>query len=133
MTQVIVIGHGHYGTGIKESMTMLMGEPQGFSFIDFLKEESVEMLKTKIKEEVLKYQDKQIILAVDLLGGSPFNESAMLAVENENIVVIAGLNLSAYCEIVYRLNLPAKEVARIAYDSMKISVVVYPESIISDD
>ncbi len=133
MTQVIVIGHGHYGSSTKESMTMLLGEPRGFSFIDFLIGEDVETLKNKIKEEVAKHEDKEILLAVDLLGGSPFNESVMLAVEKPNIVVIAGLNLSAYCEIIYKLDLPAKEVAKAAYESMFISVIAYPEDVLDND
>ncbi len=130
MTQVIVIGHGHYGTYIKESMTMLLGEPQGFSFIDFLIGEDVETLKNKIRVAVEEHKGKEILLATDILGGSPFNESIMVAIENPDIVVIAGLNLSGYCEMVYKLEEPVRDVAKAAYESMAISVLVYPEDVI---
>ena len=49
MTKVIVLGHGGYGTAIKNNLGMLMGELEGFFYIDFNPGDDLNVLDGKNK------------------------------------------------------------------------------------
>ena len=50
MTNVVILGHGGYGTATERNMNMLVGAPESFRFIDFDEQDDLNTLKEKIKE-----------------------------------------------------------------------------------
>ncbi|WP_352404570.1 PTS sugar transporter subunit IIA [Sporanaerobacter acetigenes] len=103
MIGFIILGHNKFGSGLKSSMDLILGEQDKIETIDFLPEDGVDMLDKKISEGLKKLKDcDYIIMFADLLGGSPFNR-AMIAstLEGENnIHVISGTNLTMVVEAV---------------------------------
>ncbi len=125
MTKVIVLGHGGYGTMIKNNLSMLVGEVEGFYFIDFNIGDDLDDLKHKIIEMVKIVGEEPILFACDLTGGSPFREACLIASENTKYAVVSGLNTAGYSEIAYNLELVPKELADLGVLSSKESMMVY--------
>ena len=74
MTGMIVTGHGSFATGITSGLRLLAGEPAYYEMVDFLPEDSVEVLAGKLKGAADRLADCQdIIIYADLTGGPPFN------------------------------------------------------------
>ena len=45
MSKVIVTGHGGYATAMRRNLAMLVGELEGFYFVDFNEEDSLDILQ----------------------------------------------------------------------------------------
>ncbi len=95
MTGMIVTGHGSFATGITSGLRLLAGEPAYYEMVDFLPEDSVEVLAGKLKGAADRLADCQdIIIYADLTGGSPFNVSIRMKMEGQMpMEVIGGANL----------------------------------------
>ncbi|MEG0853566.1 MAG: hypothetical protein RSF82_06820 [Angelakisella sp.] len=126
MTNVIVAGHAGYGTAIENSLAMILGSAEGFEYVDFNRDDSLETLDAKLRRAVALCKDNEILFTCDLAGGSPFKQSAMICVENSKYRAIAGINLATFAELVYNLTLSAGELSDLARDTMGITVVQFP-------
>lgn len=125
MTKVIIIGHGGYGTAIKNNLKMLMGEVENYFYIDFNIEDDLDILDKRISEAIGPSMDIDVLFACDLTGGSPFRQVCLLASEHPNFVVVAGINTAAYAEMVYSLSLPPRELAKLAIETAKEAISVF--------
>ena len=125
MTKVIVLGHGGYGTAVKNNLGMLLGELEGFYYIDFNIGDDLNDLDQKIKEVISGHEDDPILFACDLTGGSPFRQACLLAVEHTNMVVVAGINTSGFADIAYALDLSPLELANQAMEASKEAIQVF--------
>lgn len=125
MTDVIVIGHGGYGTAVKNVLGMLMGAPAGMLFVDFNQEDDLNVLTRKI-EEALSQCGADVLFACDIAGGSPFRQCAMRCLERPGCVAVAGLNVAAIAEMSFQLTLPPGELAELAMEATRSSVMRFP-------
>ncbi|MFV0254995.1 MAG: PTS galactosamine/N-acetylgalactosamine transporter subunit IIA [Erysipelotrichaceae bacterium] len=100
MIGLVVVGHGNFGTGLTSSLNLIAGEQKDYFGIDFLQEDTPEILEAKLKKafDSLSNCDGIIVMA-DLAGGSPFKVAATLAQSYDSIEVIGGSNLPMLCEI----------------------------------
>jgi PTS system N-acetylgalactosamine-specific IIA component len=126
MTKVIVTGHAGYASFIKNSMAAIMGSSDDFFFVDFNADDNLDTLEQKLTAAIAQCGD-EILFSCDLQGGSPFNLVAVKSAENEKYFTVAGINISAYAEVVNNLDLPAKELAQLAIDVTRLTVVMFPE------
>lgn len=102
MVGIIVVGHGSFASGISSSLFLIGGQSQNYSYVDFLPDDSVDELTKKIGEAVNNMsQYNEILIMTDIVGGSPFNVSSKLKMEEtkKNIEVVGGLNLPMLVEI----------------------------------
>lgn len=129
MTKVIVTGHGGYGTAIQRNLGMLLGETPGFRYVDFNLEDTIDSLKANLKDAMEQFGNDEILIACDLVGGSPFKQAAMIAMENPHCIVVGGLNTAAYAEIAYMLDYSVSELADLAIRSVNNSVGRFPEKL----
>lgn len=125
MTKVIIIGHGGYGTAIKNNLNMLIGEIENYFYIDFNAEDNLDSLDQRIMEAIGPSMDIDVLFACDLTGGSPFRQVCLLASEHPNFVVIAGINTAAYAEMAYSLSLAPKALAELAIETAKEAISVF--------
>lgn len=126
MTNVIVAGHGGYGTAIRNSLAMILGSAEGFYYVDFNMDDNLDSLDEKLRQAIAQCGDNQILFACDLAGGSPFKQAAIQCIDSPHNQVIAGINLATYAELVYNLSLSAAELSDLAKDTMGITVVQFP-------
>lgn len=94
MVGVIVSGHGNFASGNLSSARLILGDQEKVEGVDFLEDDSTDILKSKILSAI-EQLGNEILILTDLAGGSPFNNSVVIKNEriNQKIEVIAGTNL----------------------------------------
>lgn len=96
---IIVCTHGHASEEIIKSTEMIMGKQENISHINFVPGENTDDLVAKFKDELSALDcSKGVLVMVDLFGGSPFNAISQLALTNENIEVVTGVNIPMLLE-----------------------------------
>lgn len=103
MKRIIVSGHGQFATGIKESIELLSGQHDFFTFVDFIEGMSQEQLKEKFVSLINDFISKgdEIIFFTDIAGGTPYKVAAELSINWDKIVVVAGCNTGALLESIF--------------------------------
>ena len=102
-TGIIVMGHGHFASGITSSLELIMGSQPDYEALDFPAESDKEDLKKRLNTvlERLERNDQLIILA-DLFSGTPFNVAMEIVTEKPNLKLYYGLNLGMLMELISR-------------------------------
>ncbi len=128
MSKVIICGHCGYGTAIKNTLSMLVGETEGFYYVDFNFTDDLNTLNAKFKKIIDNLENEEILFICDIAGGSPFNQAAMLCLNNPKYVVVAGVNVATFAEILFNLNLNVSGLADLAVKTTLDSVKRFPEN-----
>lgn len=83
-----------------DAARMIVGKQDGIVAVNLREEDSVESLMDRIAAaiEEVDHGDGVLIL-VDVFGASPFNASARLAVQRDQIEVISGVSLPMLLEL----------------------------------
>lgn len=103
MIGIIVTGHGRFSEGMLSSLSMIAGNTEALIGVNFLESESTEDLDKNLLNAYteLRKTCEGAIIVCDLYGGSPFKSAAMLSVEQENVSVLAGINLASCLELIF--------------------------------
>ena len=126
MTNLIIIGHGGFGSAIKNTLGMLLGETEGVLYVDFNKEDDLQILIGKIDDAAAQCGG-EILFACDVAGGSPFRQCAIKCIDKPGWMAVAGLNVAAYSELVYNLDMPVEELLELGMEVTLSTVVRFPE------
>jgi PTS system N-acetylgalactosamine-specific IIA component len=96
MIGFLVTGHGNFATGLLSSVGLVAGVQEHLMGVDFLESYSTDDLKEKLLDaiEVLGKDCDEIMILTDLKGGSPFNVSVTIKMEQpeKSIEVLCGTN-----------------------------------------
>lgn len=97
MIGMIVTGHGSFASGITSGIRLLAGQPEQYVAVDFTEEDSIADLEEKLRQAVKRLSGCEgILIYTDLTGGSPFNVSIRMKMEQEQpMEVLGGANLAA--------------------------------------
>lgn len=100
MVNIILASHGKFAEGILQSAEMIFGEQDQLKTVIFMPSEGPEDLKAKLDQAVESFgKDAEILLLVDLWGGSPFNQASVINEElPEKTAIVTGLNLPMLLE-----------------------------------
>lgn len=99
MIALIIATHGEFSREIVKSAEMIFGKQENVSFVTFTTGEGPEDLRKKYHHALQNLDlTEGILFMVDLFGGSPYNAAALIAAENEQMDVIAGVNLPMVIE-----------------------------------
>lgn len=103
MIGIIVTGHGRFSEGMLSSLSMIAGNTEALIGVNFLESESTEDLDRNLLNAYteLRKTCEGVIILCDLYGGSPFKSAAILSVEQENVSVLAGINLASCLELIF--------------------------------
>nr|WP_317331976.1 PTS sugar transporter subunit IIA [uncultured Romboutsia sp.] len=101
---LIITGHGNFGSGLKTSLDLIVGNFNFVKPVDFTEDKSPEYLKAEI-ENIIKETDKKIYIFTDLVGGTPFKVSSELTLEHSNVEVFCGTNLPMLVEATMMMSL----------------------------
>ena len=126
MTNLIIIGHGGFGTAVKNTLDMLLGEADGVIYIDFNKEDDLQILVKKIENAAAQCVG-DVLFACDIAGGSPFRQCAIKCIDKPGWMAVAGLNIAAYAELVNNLELPVDELLELGIEVTHSTVLRFPE------
>ncbi|MFD3157560.1 PTS sugar transporter subunit IIA [Haloimpatiens sp. FM7330] len=100
MVAIIVGTHGRFSEELLKSSEMIFGSQENISSITFEPGESADGLVEKYEQQLKKLDTKDgVLILVDLFGGSPFNAASRVAIENENMDIVTGVNLPMLLEV----------------------------------
>ena len=128
MIHFVLCGHGTYGSSLKESLSMLVGEVEGVSVIDFTREMGSSELTEQIKLKLDELGDTPTLFITDLFGGAPFKTCSIESLNYENKIVLAGTNLTGLLEIYFQRQEDLENLAQKAVDASKESIAYFPKS-----
>lgn len=111
MVAVLICTHGNAGTEMIKSAEMICGAQDNYDAVPFLMGQSLDQLKTTLKNAVEQYKtDEAVICLTDLKGGTPFNTLVALSESHANMTVITGVNIPMLLQLfVYRNQLSDDE------------------------
>lgn len=109
--KLVLIGHGHYASGVASAVAMLSGNEEAVSYVDFTPVISPDEFESRLRD--IAECGEEVVIICDLVGGTPYNRACMIAHENAQVKVVAGMNLAAILEAVLSIE-----------DGLKVSEVV---------
>jgi mannose/fructose/sorbose-specific phosphotransferase system IIA component len=122
MVGLIIITHGIYASSLIKSLEMVSGKIEKIEAIELEQGESIESLQEKIKKTIIKLDTAEVLIMVDLLGGTPYNASS-IELQNPNINIITGINMPMILEILPHRNEGIDIVSQIATDGGKNGIL----------
>jgi mannose PTS system EIIA component len=97
---IVIVSHGKLAEGLTDAVQMIVGPMAQLEDIALLETEAVEDLMEKVQKAVKKVDTGEgALIFVDIPGASPFNASARIAMENEALRVVGGINLPMLAEV----------------------------------
>ena len=101
MIGFILTGHGHFSNGLKSAIDMVAGEQSAFEIVPFEGDKAGEYGDT-LRAAITKMRSEcdGVLVFVDLLGGTPFNQSMLVSADVDNMAVVAGTNLPMLIELI---------------------------------
>ncbi|MCB2352499.1 mannose/fructose/sorbose PTS transporter subunit IIA [Clostridium estertheticum] len=133
MVGIILASHGEFAKGILQSGAMIFGEQENVQAVTLMPSEGPDDLKAKMKDAIASFDNQdQVLILVDLWGGTPFNQANSLFEEHKDKwAIVAGMNLPMVIEAyASRSSMEsAQEIAAYILKPAKEGVKVKPEEL----
>lgn len=131
--KLVLIGHGHYASGVASAVAMLSGNEEAVSYVDFTPVISPDEFESRLRG--IAECGEEVVIICDLVGGTPYNRACVIAHENAQVKVVAGMNLAAILEAALSIEggLKVSEVADLLCASVPGGVGFFEESARSSD
>lgn len=133
MVGIILASHGEFAEGILQSSKMIFGEQEDVKAVTLMPSEGPDDFKAKMKDAISSFANQdEVLILVDLWGGTPFNQANTLLEEHKDKwAIIAGMNLPMLIEAYgARFSMEsAQEIAVNILKSAKEGVKVKPEEL----
>ena len=126
--KLVLIGHGHYASGVASAVAMLSGNEEAVSYVDFTPVISPDEFESRLRG--IAECGEEVLIICDLVGGTPYNRACVIAHENAQVKVVAGMNLAAILEAALSIEdgLKVSEVADLLCASVPGGVGFFEES-----
>lgn len=101
MVKILVVTHGKMADGIRDAVSLILGNTDNLSIESLLAGEDIDDLKNRIKKVIEGTKGEGTLIFADLFGASPFNASAYIYQElnaKHSIRIISGVNLPMVME-----------------------------------
>lgn len=95
MLGIVVSGHINFASGMRSAVEAIVGQQPQLEFVDFVESMTTDDLEAQLsaaKERV--NTGDGVLFLVDLYGGSPCNRAVNILLQDPNVEVVAGANLS---------------------------------------
>lgn len=133
MVGILLATHGNFAPGILQSVTMVFGEQSNIQAVALLPSMGPDDLRAQMEEAIAKFDDPDnVLIMVDLWGGTPFNQANnLIAGHEDKWAIVAGLNLPMLIDAVASCMMmdSAQEIAASILAAGKEGVRIYPESL----
>ena len=131
--RLVLAGHGHYASGVASAVAMLSGNEKAVSYVDFTPVISPDEFESRLRG--IAECGEEVVIVCDLVGGTPYNRACVIAHENAQVKVVAGMNLAAILDAALSIEdgLKVSEVADLLCASVPGGVGFFEESARSSD
>ncbi len=100
MVGVVIVAHGCFASALLTTAEEIAGKQEQVISLNFTTGENAADLQLRIKEAARSVDTGQgTIIFVDLLGGSPYQAAAIVAMQQPGIEMVAGVNMPMLLEI----------------------------------
>ena len=106
MRTVILASHGHWASGMKNTVEMILGEQEALKAFDAYTTPECNVHDTL--EAMLRQADGECVIVTDVLGGS-VNKEAVVFAAQPGVRVITGMNLTLVATLLTEEELPLDE------------------------
>ena len=100
MVTIIVAAHGESAPALVSTASMILGNLENVHAVTFLPGQGPEDLQAEYARIEKESGAEEVLLLVDLFGGSPYNAAVLFAAERENIDVVSGVNIPMLVEVI---------------------------------
>lgn len=133
MIGLIITGHGQFAAGMHDATEMIAGKQENYKKVLFKEGMDLDSLSEELSKNIdsLLLTNDGVVILTDLKGGTPFNNSMLLASNYDNVEVIPGVNLPISIEATMhsQMNDSAKElvdylveIGRTGIESVELSL-----------
>lgn len=133
MVGILIATHGNFAEGIMMSMTMVAGEQPNMAAVTLQPSDGPDDLRGKMEKAIANFENQdEVLILVDLWGGTPFNQSNnIISGHEDKWAIVAGLNLPLLIDAVFArmTSDSAQEIAAQILTSGRDGVKVFPESL----
>ena len=100
MVGFILTGHGQFSNGLASAIDMVAGDQPAFQIVPFEGSQAA-TYGDELRQAItaMRAECEGVLVFVDLLGGTPFNQAMMIASDVDNVEVITGTNLPMLIEL----------------------------------
>lgn len=139
MLGMVIATHGALSDGVKDAATVIMGSTENIETVNLNSGDDVQALGSQIKKAIETVQQGDgVLVLVDLLSASPYNQAVLVinelepAIQND-IYVISGTNLPMVLEAINHqlLGTPIEEAAQAVVAQGKESVQAWDISMVT--
>ena len=130
MAAIVVGSHGNFSRELINSAELISGKQSNIGCVTFNAGESADDLVGKY-EEVISELDctEGVLFIVDLFGGSPYNAASRIAIRDEKMDIVTGINLPIALEIFGMHNFSSvEELVKIALGSVVETVKSFKDT-----
>ncbi len=100
MIALIISTHGSFSEELVKSSEMIFGAQTNVGVVTFKPGEGTDNLVDKYKKLINELDCTDgVLFMVDLFGGSPFNAASILALKNDSMEIVTGVNLPMLLEV----------------------------------
>ena len=105
MVGFIVTGHGTFSNGLASAIAMVAGDQSEFEIVPF-DEAAAATYGDDLRAAITAMAERTsgVVVFVDLLGGTPFNQAMLVTQDVENVRVVTGTNLPMLIETLFMRN-----------------------------
>ncbi|MGN1343856.1 MAG: PTS sugar transporter subunit IIA [Traorella sp.] len=127
MLKIFLSSHGHFASGLKSSVDILVGNSDRITVFDaYVDRSSVQEHLDAFYETV--GENDQVLLLSDLYGGS-VNQVMFTYLERPNTYLVAGVNLALVLELAVKDEISETELAELVEQSRQMLQVVKLDSV----
>lgn len=121
--EIILMSHGLMAEEILNSAKMILGNQINYPVVSMTQNDGIEGTINKLNKILEETSDiRNIIILIDLMGGTPANVAMMKASMDKRIQVVTGMNLGMVLESYFKINEEklAEHLIEIGKSSIKI-------------
>ncbi len=133
MVGILIATHGDFAKGILMSLNMVAGEQENLAAVTLQPSMGPDDLRKEMEDAIASFENQdEVLILVDLWGGTPFNQANnIIAGHEDKWAIVAGLNLPLLIDAVFsRMSMDsAHEIATSILAAGKDGVKPFPEDL----
>lgn len=98
-TVILILTHGNLAQSLVETASLIIGKLKDVFYINFPEEKDLYFIDNQLKKFVNKNKDKNILIFIDIFGGSCLNVCCKY-LQHKNIKIFSGINLPILLEAI---------------------------------
>lgn len=100
MKNIFVVTHGNLSKSLIETCELITGPIGNIDYLSLNKEDNIESFHFEFLKKMTQFCEEEVIVLVDMIGGSPCNIASLELKKKKNFYLISGVNLPMLIELV---------------------------------